>query len=243
MGLSPSLARERLPQNVVRWKFGVQQCDLLYYRRRTTIFRATHGQDLMMTDSTQQSPFKDTEELAKFIESRRAPLLGYIQNNLGPALRRKLEPEDILQEVLVTALGAPAQFDVPGRDPFKLLCQIAEQRIIDAHRHLVAAQKRSADREVSIDRPAGSDQAFGFIDLLVASMTSASQAFSRDQRGLRLQAAVLTLPDEQREALRLRYVEGLSTKEVAERLGKSDGAIRVLLSRTLTKLQEVLADP
>lgn len=187
--------------------------------------------------------FQTSTELAVFIESRKPQLLGYIQHHLGPALRQKLEPEDILQEVVVSALASPEQFEVPGRDPFKLLCQLAEQRIIDAHRHHVAAQKRSADREVSIERPANAEQAFGFIDLLVASMTSPSQAFSRDQREFRLQSAIGELPEDQREALRLRYVEGLPTRDVALRLGKSDGAIRVLLSRTLARLQEMLADP
>ncbi len=196
-----------------------------------------------MSDQGERPMFKTCDDLAAYIESRRPQLLGYIQNNLGPALRRKLEPDDILQEVVVSAIGAPTQFEVAGRDPFKLLCQIAEQRIIDAHRHHVGALKRSADREVSIERPAGADQGFGFIDLLVASLTSPSQAFSRDQREFRLQIAIASLPDEQREALRLRYIDGLPTREVAERLGKTDGAIRVLLSRTLTRLQEGLAEP
>jgi RNA polymerase sigma-70 factor (ECF subfamily) len=195
-----------------------------------------------MSETEERHSFRNADELAAYIETRRPQLLGYIHNNVGPALRRKLEPEDILQEVVVSALASSEQFNVPGRDPFKLLCQLAEQRIIDAHRHHVAAQKRSADREVSIERPADSIQGFGFIDLLVASMTSPSQAFSRDQKELRLQWAVSNLPEEQREALRLRYVEGLPTRDVAERLGKTDGAIRVLLSRTLAKLQEALAE-
>ena len=193
-------------------------------------------------DSAQPTPLHTTEEVIAFIETRRQQLLGYINNNLGPALRRKIEPEDILQEVVVSALAAPTQFTVAGRDPFKLLCQVAEQRIIDAHRHHVAAQKRNAEREVSIERPGSATQGFGFIDLLVVSMTSPSQAFSRDQKEFRLQTAIEELPEDQREALRLRYVDGLPTKEVAERLGKSDGVIRVLLSRTLAKLQESLAD-
>lgn len=193
-------------------------------------------------DSAQPKPLHTTEEVIAFIETRRQQLLGYINNNLGPALRRKIEPEDILQEVVVSALAAPTQFTVAGRDPFKLLCQVAEQRIIDAHRHHVAAQKRNAEREVSIERPGSATQGFRFIDLLVVSMTSPSQAFSRNQKEFRLQTAIEELPEDQREALRLRYVDGLPTKEVAERLGKSDGAIRVLLSRTLAKLQESLAD-
>jgi RNA polymerase sigma-70 factor (ECF subfamily) len=35
-------------------------------------------------------------------------------------------------------------------------------------------------------------------------------------------------------------VDGLPTKEIAERLGKSDVAVRVLLSRTVQKLQQLL---
>ena len=44
-----------------------------------------------------------------------------------------------------------------------------------------------------------------------------------------------------REALRLRYLEGLPSKEIAVKLGKTDGATRVLLSRSLNKLQEMLS--
>jgi RNA polymerase sigma-70 factor, ECF subfamily len=191
-----------------------------------------------MSDSTTR--FLTSSELADYIESQTPPLLAYIGRNLGPALRTKLGPEDILQEVAVSALGSPSQFDVPGRDPFKLLCQLAEQRIIDAHRRHVGAQKRSAEREVSIDAPVTGSQPFGFIDLLAASLTSPSQAFSRDQKEFRLQQAIADLTEEQRQAIRLRYVDGWPSKQIAEHLGKTDGAVRVLLTRTLTRLQELM---
>jgi RNA polymerase sigma-70 factor (ECF subfamily) len=73
-------------------------------------------------------------------------------------------------------------------------------------------------------------------------MTTPSAAFSRDQRQLRVLAALDTLPEEQREAIRLRYLVGLPSKEIAQKLGKTDGAIRVMLSRSLGKLQEMLAE-
>lgn len=182
------------------------------------------------------------DQLAAFIEFKRPQLLAYIDHNVGPALRKKLEPEDIFQEMVLVALDSLTTFDVPDRDPFKLLCQIAEQRIIDAHRHHVAAQKRSATREVSMESPVKGNEQFGFINMLAASMTSPSKAFSRGQKELQLQVAISTLSEEQKELLRLRYVEGLPTKDVAERLGKTDGAVRVLLTRTLSKLQEMLSD-
>ncbi len=55
-------------------------------------------------------------------------------------------------------------------------------------------------------------------------------------------AAIDTLPEDQREALRLRYLVGLPSKEIAQKLGKTDGAVRVMLSRSLAKLQEMLAE-
>ncbi len=76
--------------------------------------------------------------------------------------------------------------------------------------------------------------------MLVASMTSASQAFSRDQKQLRMLTALEQLPEENREALRLRYLEGMASKQIAEKLGKTDGAIRVMLTRSLAKLQQIL---
>jgi RNA polymerase sigma-70 factor (ECF subfamily) len=45
-----------------------------------------------------------------------------------------------------------------------------------------------------------------------------------------------------REAIHLRYVENMPSKDIAERLGKSDAAIRVMLSRAVKKLQDILGD-
>ena len=183
--------------------------------------------------------FSTPEDLVRFMEAERPKILGYIEKNLGPVLRKKIEPDDIYQELCVAALAAPEQFNVPGRDSFKLLCQIAEQRIIDSHRRLVSAQKRSVERERSINQPLPAGQG-AFIDLLVASLTSASQAFSKTQKEFELMQAMEALTAEQREVIRLRFVDGWATKEIAEKLGKTDGAIRVLLSRTISQLQTMV---
>jgi len=185
---------------------------------------------------------KDPQALVEFIELRRLPLLAFIQRSLSANLQRKLEAADILQEVSLSALGSLAEFDLGDRDPFSWLCQLAEHRIIDAHRKLVAAQKRSADREGAAEGGGGGTdtQKGGFFDLLVASMTTPSGAFSRNQRELRLKDALKNLPEESQKALRLRYVEGLPSKEIAHQMGKTDGATRVLLTRSLARLQDLL---
>ena len=184
----------------------------------------------------------DEAALADFIELRRAAWTAFIERNLSTALRRKVEADDIFQEASVDCIRALSKVDLSERDPFSWLCQMAERRIIDAHRRFFGAQKRDAAREAPISTPGSPDetQKGGVIDLLVDSMTSPSAAFSRDQRQVNLLVAIEQLPEECRTALRMRYVENLPTKEIAASLGKTDGALRVMLTRSLKKLQELL---
>jgi RNA polymerase sigma-70 factor (ECF subfamily) len=181
----------------------------------------------------------DEQALGDYLTLRRPQLLAFIERRLGAALRRKVEPDDLLQETSAESVRTLSQTDLAVRDVFGWLCQIAERRIIDAHRKFIASQKRDAGREVSIHGAPDTSRG-GLIDLLVASMTTASQAFSRDQKQIRLLAALDNLPTEQREALRLRYVDGLPSKDIAQRLGKTDGAVRVMLTRSLARLQQML---
>ena len=176
----------------------------------------------------------DVTALAEFLVAHRRQLLAFIERQLGAALRRKVEVDDAFQEVSVEALPG-AEFE--HRDPFGWLCQIAERRIVDAHRRLFGAQKRDAGREVPLGRPGGDTEHAAIIDLLVASMPTATQALSRKDREVRLLEALATLPDDQREALRMRYVENLPSKDIAGRLGKSAGSVRVMLTRALARLQ------
>jgi RNA polymerase sigma-70 factor (ECF subfamily) len=73
-------------------------------------------------------------------------------------------------------------------------------------------------------------------------MTTPSAVFSRNAREERLQEALKKLPEEQQTALRLRYIENLPSKQIAEQLGKSDAAIRVMLTRSLKRLHELLGE-
>jgi len=176
--------------------------------------------------------------LAKFLEHRKPALLSFIESRLGAALRGKLEAPDVFQELAVKALRELPQTDLEGRDPFGWLCYLAEQCIVDGHRHF-AAGKRASGREIAGNTPIG-EGSQDLVALLAASMTTPTQAVVRSERERRLAEAMATFPEEHREALRLRYVEGLQTKDVAARLGKSDVAIRVLLTRLIQKLQELL---
>jgi RNA polymerase sigma-70 factor (ECF subfamily) len=183
----------------------------------------------------------DREALANYMELRKPQLMAFIDRRLGAALRRKIELDDLYQEVSAEAVRSLADIDLGDRNPFNWLCQIAERRIIDAHRRFFGSQKRDAGREVSLNAVGRADTTKpGLVNLLVASMTSASQVFSRDQKQMRMMTALQSLPADQREVLQFRYLDGLPTKEIADRVGKTDGAVRVMLTRALAKLQKML---
>ncbi len=183
----------------------------------------------------------DRAALGEFIALRTPQLLAFIHKRMNEGLKKKVEAEDILQELTLSCLNSLDAVDLGDRDPFSWLCQQAERRIIDAHRHHFGAQKRAAGKEVGLQSPAGIEGGGGLGEMIAASMTSPSKAFARNQKEFHLLEALRELPEDAREALQLRYLEGLSSKEIAERMQKTDGATRVLLSRALTKLQAVLA--
>lgn len=191
-------------------------------------------------DLTARVKAGDREALAEYIARHAPQLTAFIEKRMSDGLRRKVEAADILQDLTASALHSVGEVELGDREPFSWLCQQAERRIIDAHRHHFGAQKRAAGREVYIDAPNGG-YGGGIADLLAASLTSPSGAFSQQQKEFHMAQALAELPEDNREALRMRYVEGLPSKEIAQRLGRTDGAIRVLLTRSLQKLQEVLS--
>lgn len=184
----------------------------------------------------------DTNALALFMEKHRLRLLQALERKVGSGLRRKLDLEDILQETMARAIRDLSQIQFEGQDPIGWIYQVMDRQIVDLHRFHFQAKKRDAAREVSADRPAGNaeGQSRAFADLLVASMTSPSAAVSRDMRLARVYQALEALSPEMRQAIRWRYLENLPSQTIAERLGKSDAATRVLLSRAIRKLQASL---
>lgn len=180
----------------------------------------------------------ETEALFEYIEKNRPQLLAYIGKNLSDSLKRKIEAEDILQEAAVSCLNAFDDIDFQKIDMFSWICQQCQRRIIDAHRHFFEAQKRDAGKEIGLNNASpGKTEDGGLGNLIAASITSPSAAFSRQQKEFQLQQIISTLNEEAQTALKMRFVEGLPTKEIAQKMGKSDASVRVLLTRTVKKLQ------
>ena len=54
--------------------------------------------------------------------------------------------------------------------------------------------------------------------------------------------AIMRLSKSQRSVIQLYYYDGVPTKEIAESLGKSDTAVRIILTRAREKLKKIIEE-
>ena len=184
----------------------------------------------------------DPVALTEYLELRRPDLIRFIERNLGESLRRKVSADDVFQDVSFSCMNSQDRVDLSERDPFSWFCRLAERRIIDSHRSHFKTKKRDANREVVLGTAVANNSA-QLANLLVSSITSPSQVLSREEQHQKLATAVASLSMDEQQALELRYLENLPSKQIAKRLGKGDGAIRMLLSRAIKRLEQVMAEP
>jgi RNA polymerase sigma-70 factor (ECF subfamily) len=154
----------------------------------------------------------------------RDELLFFVRTRMGPGLRATVQSEDVLQSVALEAFRELPHFEPRGEGSLRRFLHV-----------LVLHKLRDlADRAGAQKRAGG----VALTDELAARLAAPGEgALSyADPAYERLEQAVARLPDDMREVLVLRRIEGRSSREVAELLGKSDDAVRKLHSRALARL-------
>ena len=86
------------------------------------------------------------------------------------------------------------------------------------------------------------ESAAALVDRLMASGTSPSDGLIREELRARIRAGLDALPPRDREVLVLRYLEQLSTDEIAAELGITAGAVMTRHTRALIRLRALLED-
>lgn len=138
------------------------------------------------------------------------------------------EAEDLLLDVFLAALEQGDLLE--GRDSEM---QRAWLRSVAAHKIADHYRRGKGRKHVALDQ--------------VAETLYADEALSPEQTALdreeyeHLRTLLQALPDLQRQVIHLRFVYGLRCVEIAETLGKKEGAVRKLLWRTLNLVRALYA--
>jgi RNA polymerase sigma-70 factor (ECF subfamily) len=160
---------------------------------------------------------------------------------LESRFQAKFDPSDVVQQAMLEALKAAPQFRGTTEGEFVAwLRQILTHALAHEIRRYAGTAKRDLAREVSMEQAlTQTSQRLG--DMLAATGTSPSQAVVKREQSVLLAEVLERLPEEFREVILLRNLEGLPHEEVARRMGRSSGAVRMLWVRALARLREELA--
>jgi RNA polymerase sigma-70 factor (ECF subfamily) len=195
----------------------------------------------------------DTEELLNragrgdlsarqdLLARHRARLRQMVALRIDRRMAARVDPSDVVQDALADAARNLNDYLETRPIPFyPWLRQFAWERLIQLHRFHLRAKRRSVDREELriFDLPADSEAAL--TERLASSAQSAGARLEEDELRGRVQAAIEELPPRDREVLVLRYLEQLSTLEIASVLGIGEAAVKTRHRRALERLRKQL---
>lgn len=155
---------------------------------------------------------------------------------LDRRLRAKLDPSDLVQQSLLQAHRAAEQFHgTTDAERAAWLRQILARNLAQALRDFRRG-RRDVAREVALDQAVDASSA-RLERWLAADDSSPSEKAEGHERVLAVADAVERLPEEQREAIVLRYWQEAKLSEIAAALGRPTSTVADLLARGLKALR------
>jgi RNA polymerase sigma-70 factor (ECF subfamily) len=178
--------------------------------------------------------------LGRLLEVYRAYLMVLARVQIGRRLQGKVDASDVVQEAFLGACRDFPQFrGTTTKEFLGWLRQILASLLANLVRHYQGTQRRDIrlERQLAIEL----DQSSQALDRgLVMPQSSPSQQAIRREQSVLLAEALGRLPEEWRELLILRHLEGLSFPEVARRLERSLDSVKKQWPRALAGLRRLM---
>lgn len=166
-------------------------------------------------------PLSDDAALADLYQRHVYTLLSFIRRYVST----REDAEDVLLEVFLAAMERNALMGLSEGEQLAWLRRVAHNKCIDLYRR-------------SVRRPAIPLESA--LDTLYEDEEQAPEQIAlRTEEYALLRDSLVHLPEQQQAVLRLRFADGLRSPEIARRLNKSEGSVRMLLSRSLNHLRQV----
>jgi RNA polymerase sigma-70 factor, ECF subfamily len=183
----------------------------------------------------------DRSRQGQLFERYRPFLLMIAKSEIGTELAVRCDASDVVQQTMIEAFQAYFGFKGSTEPEFSAWIKCIHRRnIADLIRRRASPEKRrldvrrhDADPEASAsfcwNEPAGKEP-------------TPSQRLIKGEKALRLAAILQSLPEMQREAVRLRHMEGWPVEKIARELDRSLAATAGLIKRGLQALREKMSE-
>ncbi len=173
----------------------------------------------------------DQDALGELLKRQNRLLEQMANKEVNGRLQARLSAADIVQQTCLSAIRSFEDFQGENELQFAAwLRGVHERNVKDAVRQHVHAKKRAVSAQESLD------------DAMTPSVApqTASRKAMLAESNVQLDQALASLPDTQAQAVRLRHLEQLSLKEIANRMGSTDVAVASLIKRGLSTLRDLL---
>jgi RNA polymerase sigma-70 factor, ECF subfamily len=184
----------------------------------------------------------DGAALGRLLERYRNYVALLVRIQVGRRLKSKVDSDDLLQEIWLEIHRKIALFR--GGSEREFLCWV--RRLIGS---ILANQMRhylgTKRRDLRLERALADDLDHSSLAMnqgLIASESSPSQQAVRREQAVLLSDALQNLPDDYREVIILRQLEGLSFPDVARRMGRTEDSVKNVWLRALARLRGMLED-
>ncbi len=178
-------------------------------------------------------------EWAQRLEQYREYLRLLARLQLAPHLRTKLDPSDVIQETMLDAFRKIEQFNGAQSGQFAAGLRTILARNLAMGVRKFGRPSRDLQRERSLQAAIDNSSAC-LENWLGDKEPSPPQLAERNERVLQLAKALARLPDDQRLAVEMKHLEGLSVAEIGRHMDRTEVSVTGLLRRGVQKMRELL---
>jgi RNA polymerase sigma-70 factor (ECF subfamily) len=164
-----------------------------------------------------------------------------IRPRFSPELANHVEIEDLIQDVLVDVYRGIGSYQETESGSFVAwLRRIAENRVIDTVRRYRRVKRGDGAHRVDVHRSTSEESLDEIWDWLCEDENPPDRPARLEEARQAIQICLAGLQPDQREAVSTHYFEHLETTEVAQRMGRSPGAVRELMRRARENLKKLM---
>lgn len=179
----------------------------------------------------------DVDALGEMLLREAPRVLSFINKQIPALLRRTADPQDVLQEAYFDASRDFHRFTPDGDDSlFRWLCRIAMNRMVGLLRAQQRLKRGGGHRRLADDE----DSVTQLLGQLAVYRRTPSASAAAHELVRAVEDAICRLPDQHREVIQLRHIEGLSVEETAARMRRAHDAIYWLTKRAMASLRHEL---
>ena len=170
-------------------------------------------------DIVRRARLGDADAFSALYTSYFTPLYRYVYFRVAD----KTEVDDLVQEVFLKAYTAFDRYTYSGGSPLAYFYTVARHSIIDHYRK---RRLPTVDGEV--------------LETIADESATAEEVAIQREEIETVRAHLRQLPQDQQDVIVLRFIEGLSTPEIATMLGKTEVSVRQMQSRGLRALRTLM---